>query len=66
MMVGTTIASMMPSESMRMVLSAAPIGPIGVRMPEQPERQAAITPRPPKRNAVTHDAMEGSRTADRQ
>ena len=32
MMVGSTIASMIATESIRMVFSAAPIGPCGSRM----------------------------------
>jgi hypothetical protein len=42
-MVGSTIASMIASESIRMVLSAAPIGPCGSRMHHRTPRIGQVT-----------------------
>src|SRR5882757_4272253 len=51
MMVGTTIASMIATESIRMVLSAAPMGPCGSRIfIAEPDHEPIATSAPPGRS----------------
>ena len=64
MMVGTTIASMMATESMRIVASPWPTTPFGASTFGWQPAKGSAAMRPPKRRAIDHRALERRRPSD--